>query len=55
VTETRADLDGTEIRAAAARAVRLWPDEPDTDAGDTWPASTRTILSAGSAEKDAGA
>lgn len=57
VTETRADLDGTEIRAAAARAVRLWPDDPGTDAGDTWAASTRTIWSAGSgsAEKDAGA
>ncbi len=55
VTETRADLDGTEIRAAAARAVRLWPDEPDTEGGDTWRASTSTISGGGSADKDADA
>lgn len=31
--ETRAGLDGTVIRAAAARAVVLWPEEPETGLG----------------------
>jgi hypothetical protein len=31
VTETRAELAGTAIRAAAARAVILWPEEPEID------------------------
>jgi hypothetical protein len=33
VAETRAELDGAAIRAAAARAVTLWPEEPETDPG----------------------
>jgi len=33
VTETRAELDGAAIRAAAARAVILWPEEPEVDPG----------------------
>jgi len=33
VTETRAELDGAAICAAAARAVTLWPEEPETDPG----------------------
>ncbi|HEX6934147.1 MAG TPA: hypothetical protein VF162_18540 [Streptosporangiaceae bacterium] len=52
VTETRTNLDGTQIRAAAARAVHLWPDEPDTDADDTRAASTR-ISHGGPIQKDA--
>jgi len=31
--EIRAELDGTAIRAAAPRAVTLWPEEPETDPG----------------------
>jgi hypothetical protein len=31
--ETRAELDGAAIRAAAARAVALWPEEPEIDPG----------------------
>ena len=31
VPETRAELDGSAIREAAARAVILWPDEPDNE------------------------
>jgi hypothetical protein len=31
IAETRHDLDATAIVAAAARAVVLWPDEPDAD------------------------
>jgi hypothetical protein len=34
VAETRAELDGAAIRAAAARAVILWPEEPETDQGE---------------------
>lgn len=42
VTETRAELDGTAIRAAAARAIRLWPDEHDTEPGAAWTSSIIT-------------
>jgi hypothetical protein len=31
VAEARADLDSSAIREAAARAVILWPDEPDDE------------------------
>ena len=31
VAETQAELDGTAIRAAAERAIILWPDEPDVE------------------------
>jgi len=33
VAETQAELDGAAIRAAAARAVILWPEEPEIDPG----------------------
>jgi hypothetical protein len=52
VTETRADLDGTAMRAAAARAVTLWPDDPEAEAGEIWRATTHTISSGASVEKD---
>jgi hypothetical protein len=52
VTEKRADLDGTAIRAAAARAVSLWPDEPETETGETWRATTHTISGGALAEED---
>jgi hypothetical protein len=38
VTEARAQVDGAAVRAAADRAVELWPDDPD-------PASTRASAS----------
>jgi hypothetical protein len=42
IAETRAELDGTAIRAAAAQAVILWPEEPEFEPGDcAW--SSRTI------------
>jgi hypothetical protein len=41
VTEARAELDGTAIRAAAGRAISLWPDEPGTGASASW--RSRTI------------
>jgi len=33
VAETRAELDGSAIRAAAGRAVILWPEEPESESG----------------------
>jgi hypothetical protein len=42
IPEARGELDGAAIRAAARRAVVLWPDEPDLEPG---PASqTSTIV-----------
>jgi hypothetical protein len=40
VTEARAELDGTAIRAAARHAVPLWPDEPDLEGGRSWRTGT---------------
>ena len=43
-TETRAELDGAVIRAAAARAVILWPEEPEIDpGGGTWSSASATF------------
>lgn len=42
VAETRAELDGAAFRAAAARAVILWPEEPEFDPGGC-ARSSRTI------------
>ena len=44
VAETRAELDGAAIRAAARRAVTLWPEEPEFDAGggSSWRTGTVT-------------
>jgi hypothetical protein len=50
VTETRAELDGAAIRAAAARAISLWPDEPDVEPGAAWTSST---ITAGKPDDDA--
>jgi hypothetical protein len=38
--EIRAELDGTAIRAASARAVTLWPDDPDIEPGPRWNSAT---------------
>ena len=40
VTEARAELDGTVIRAAAGRAISLWPGEPDAESRTSWTSST---------------
>lgn len=40
VPEARGELDGTAIRAAARRAVVLWPDEPDLESGGASQSST---------------
>jgi hypothetical protein len=36
IAESRADLDGAAIRAAAARAVSLWPEEPASEVRSSW-------------------
>ncbi len=44
--ETRGELDGAAIRAAAARAVTLWPEEPEIDPGPVWHSRTITAYKA---------
>jgi hypothetical protein len=44
VTETRAQIAGSAIRAAASRAIELWPDDPDYESASEW---TRTTITAG--------
>ncbi len=41
--ETRAELDGSAIRAAAARAVVLWPEEPESESGGGYEWRSQTI------------
>lgn len=36
IAESRAELDGAAIRAAAGRAVTLWPEEPESEPGGAW-------------------
>jgi hypothetical protein len=36
IAESRAELDGAAIRAAAGRAVTLWPGEPESGPGGAW-------------------
>lgn len=36
IAESRAELDGAAIRAAAGRAVTLWPDEPELERGGSF-------------------
>lgn len=47
VAETQAELDGTAIRAAAERAVMLWPDEPDVEPAFS---ETRGAITAGTSK-----
>jgi hypothetical protein len=54
VTETRAELDGNAIRAAAARTITLWPDDPDAEPGISWQTSTITAGESGTSSADAG-
>lgn len=43
VAETRAELAGAAIRAAAGRAVVLWPEEPEFEPGGcAWSSGTIT-------------
>jgi hypothetical protein len=55
VAETRAELDGAAIGAAAARAVNLWPEEPESGpgAGGGWSAQTISAYKADEAGPDA--
>ena len=41
VAEARAELDGAAIGTAAARAVTLWPEEPDSDPAMAMPGAAR--------------
>ncbi|HSS89276.1 MAG TPA: hypothetical protein VLL69_08160 [Streptosporangiaceae bacterium] len=36
IAESRAELDGAAIRAAAQRALTLWPEEPEFEPGGAW-------------------
>jgi len=47
VTETRAQVQGSAIRAAASRAIELWPDDPDYEPGGGWTSSTITAAEPG--------
>jgi hypothetical protein len=42
IAESRAELDGAAIRAAAGRAVTLWPQEPEFEPGGAWTSHTIT-------------
>jgi hypothetical protein len=42
IAESRAELDGAAIRAAAARAMTLWPEEPESGPGGAWRSHTIT-------------
>jgi hypothetical protein len=55
VAETRAELDGAAIVAAAGRAVMLWPEEPEIEpgGGGTW--NSRTVTGYHSGESGSGA
>ena len=50
IAEARAELDGTAIRAAAQRAVTLWPEEPASESAVSW--TTSTITATEGAEDD---
>jgi hypothetical protein len=47
VIETRAQVEGSAIRAAASRAIDLWPDDPDDEPGGGWTSSTITAAERG--------
>jgi hypothetical protein len=51
VTEARAELDGTAIRAAARRAVSLWPSEAEAESSAS---PTSSSISASKPDDDAG-
>jgi hypothetical protein len=45
VAEARAELDGAAIGAAAHRAVLLWPEEPESEPGDSYAWSSQVVTS----------
>lgn len=47
VREVSAELDGTAIRAAGARAVRLWPSDEEPEDPDGWSSLTASVTSPG--------
>jgi hypothetical protein len=50
ITESRAELDGTAIRAAAQQAVTLWPEEPAAETATSRTVSAMTAEQPGSEE-----
>lgn len=56
VAEARAELDGASIGEAARRAVILWPEEPESEPGDSyaWSRQVATAGEPGAEEPDAG-
>ncbi len=50
IEEARAELDGAAIRAAAQRAVTLWPEGPAPESATGW--TTSTITATQGAEDD---
>jgi hypothetical protein len=55
MAETRAVLEGTAIRAAAGRAVTLWPEEPELEPGGGGAWSSQTITACHPDESGSGA
>jgi hypothetical protein len=47
IAESRAELDGAAIRAAAERAVTLWPEEPESERRESWRTQTFTLAHSG--------
>ena len=55
VAETRAEMDGAAIRAAAERAVVLWPEEPEFEpGGSAWSSGTITARKVDESGSEAG-
>jgi hypothetical protein len=50
IAESRAGLDGGAIRAAAGRAVTMWPEEPEFEPGGSWRSGRITGHSSAEAE-----
>ena len=50
VPETAAEIDGATIRAAADRAVELWPEEPPVESQAGW--NSQTITASRPAQAD---
>jgi hypothetical protein len=53
VAETRAELDGAAIREAAGRAVMLWPEEPESEPGDSYAWRSQTVTAGEPEDPDA--
>lgn len=53
VAETRAELDGAVIREAAGRATVLWPEEPESEPGDSYAWRSHTVTAGEPDDPDA--